>query len=496
MSASRPHRSPAATRPEPFLLSSVVPHLLSPFPTRGLPPTHLSRSAQEAIHFLSIDPDNEAYWTLGRKDDEVVVRRRELIEAGNLDDLVLSPPHYSHDPEELRCLVTLSLPYATSNTQAASLGVVLVWEDSPSPLVAMHAGDDKEDDTRPGWTFLELQALDSAPEEVTVPAGGGKTRRIWHASVAEAQAASAAPDGTAAAAAETDAATRSLNGVDGGSPGSSNGTDRPAPLDLASLPQPQYSFDPHGEHDEDDESYRDPAFGGRPATTTNKKAPVADMADGEGTTPGAYGSPNDFWANWSDDEGTGNRSGPRSAIRTPTTREAEQEAADEAYWASYGGVDSVVGDDAGTREEQSTAETAGTSVPRTRTRRSSTVTPYRASSQQQQQPDFLTEANVQAASTASASVPARPPIPAQSHSQLSGFAYPLDVSALSERLTRAQSRGADSDDEMDVDLRLALEGIWRMYVGKRSSGLMDLEEIEEKKKRFERVVAGVLAADV
>lgn len=78
-----PRPTPATTRPEPFLLGSVLPHLLSPFPTR-LPPAYLSRSAQEAIHFLSLDPENEAYWTLGRKDDDVASRRRELIEGGSL----------------------------------------------------------------------------------------------------------------------------------------------------------------------------------------------------------------------------------------------------------------------------------------------------------------------------------------------------------------------------------------------------------------------------
>ncbi|GAA5876617.1 hypothetical protein JCM3774_006001 [Rhodotorula dairenensis] len=503
----RPPPTPAATRPEPFLLAAVLPHLVSPFPTR-LPPAVLSRSAQEAIHFLSLDPENEAYWTLGRKDDAVALRRRELTEAGNMDDLVLSRPYYAHDPEELRCLVTLSLPHAGASEPGTSLGVVLAWEEQPSALMAMQSGQDgtdlEKDDTRPGWTFLELQAFDRTPDQVTISSGGGKARRVWFDSVHEAEAASGASSAAVIVAA---AATEPSSLVDSRSQEAS----RPAPLDI---PSSQYSFDHTGQDDED-EGYRDPAFGGRPATTTDPKGAVAGMAEGEGTTPGAYGSPNDFWANWSDDEGAAGEAsarwggqGPGSATRTPPSREAEDQA-DEAYWAAYGGVDSVVGDDREederpprAHERETTARStmaaaaAGEEPPKTRTRRSSTVTPYKVAGQQQF--EFLTEANVQAASSMAAAAAAaaaadRPALPrSQSHAS-AGFAYPLDVGALSERLTRAQSRGADSDDETDVDLRLALEGIWRMYVGR---GLTDADELEDKRQRFGRVVAGVLAAEV
>ena len=413
--------------------------------------------------------------------------------AGNLDDLVLSPPYYAHDPEELRCLVTLSLPYGTANSP---LGVVLVWEEAPSTLTVIHSGaqsgtdggEGGEDDTRPGWAFLELQALDRAPEEVTV-SSGGRSKRVWFPSVQEAEAASSP---VAVSSSRVDAVSGS------------------APLPIVS--GSQYSFDQQDHDDDDEDGYRDPAFGGRPATTTDNKAPVAGMAEGEGTTPGAYGSPNDFWANWSDDEehASGTRSrggyarGPEVAANS-TTREGAEDAADEAYWSSYGGVDSVVGDDrederppphGHEREETATAAGASTigagNQPKTRTRRSSTVTPNRAAAAAPL--EFLTEANVQAASSAAAAAAAavRPAIP-RSQSHASGFAYPLDVGAVSDRLTRAQSRGSDSDDETVVDLRVAIEGIWRMYVGR---GLTDAEELEDKKQRFQRVVAGVLAADV
>lgn len=426
--------------------------------------------------------------------------------AGNIDDLVLSRPFYAHDPEELRCLVTLSLPYAGASQPGSVLGVVLAWEEQPSSLMAMQSGqggtDTGKDDTRPGWTFLELQTLDQAPDEVTV-SSAGQSKRVWFESVQEAEAASDAAPTTAAAA----SAGPSPTGL-AGSRGQE--TTRPTPLNITNS---HYTFDQTG-HDDEEEGYRDPAFGGRPATTTNHKASVADMAEGEGTTPGAYGSPNDFWANWSDDEGAASDAsasrrgyGTGSATRTPASRAGEE--ADEAYWASYGGVDSVVGDDRDederppprAHEREATARPApsgaaggGGEPPKTRTRRSSTVTPFKAAGQPPL--EFLTEANVHAASSmaaaAAAAAAARPAMP-RSQSHASGFAYPLDVGALSERLTRAQSRGADSDDETDVDLRVALEGIWRMYVGR---GLTDAEELEEKRERFRRVVAGVLAAEV
>lgn len=79
LSTTRP-RTAATTRPEPFLLAHILPHLLAPFPT-ALPPLVLSRSAQEAVHFLSLSPDSDEYWTLGRKDSQVALRRQELIEG-------------------------------------------------------------------------------------------------------------------------------------------------------------------------------------------------------------------------------------------------------------------------------------------------------------------------------------------------------------------------------------------------------------------------------
>ncbi|BGP54934.1 hypothetical protein JCM8202_003444 [Rhodotorula sphaerocarpa] len=498
LSTTRP-RTAATTRPEPFLLAHILPHLLAPFPT-ALPPLVLSRSAQEAVHFLSLSPDSDEYWTLGRKDSQVALRRQELIEAGHADDLVLSPPVYAHDPEELRALILLSLPSAgaSSSHRQPSLGVVLVWEETPSPLAAMHLasaqgaaggslGEQQQqqlgDDTRPGWTFLELQAVDGSPEELVV-SKGSTTKRVWYPTVEGAEAAS-----RSAASSE-------------GAGASANGKAKPAMLDVSELGRDRptgpghyardsgYGYD-HSLEEGEDESYRDPAFGARPATTTNKKAPVADMADGEGTTPGAYGSPNDFWANWSDDEGEqAGRRGARSATKTPA-REAEE--ADEAYWASYGDVDSVVGDDdAGARESGAAAEldavnqAPSMSEPappvKTRTRRSSTVTPFQLGG-------FVADAPAPSAP---------PPAPAAAaaavRTEQPAFPlYPPDVAALSDRLKVAQARSADSDDENDLDLRLALEGIWRMYVGR---GKPAAGEIEEKKDRFRQVVAGVLQAEV
>lgn len=72
-------RTASSTPPEPFLLS-ILHHLLSPFPS-PLTPALLSQTTRQALHYLSVPPDDEAYWTCGRKDDQVALRRQELVEG-------------------------------------------------------------------------------------------------------------------------------------------------------------------------------------------------------------------------------------------------------------------------------------------------------------------------------------------------------------------------------------------------------------------------------
>lgn len=92
-----------------------------------------------------------------------------------------------------------------------------------------------------------------------------------------------------------------------------------------------------------------------------------DMAEGEGTTPGAYGAAEDFWEGWGDDgeEGDG---AEVSVVEVQTEEETER------YWDSYGEVDTQVG---GEEDDQDDAEDEPEAAPRprsvTRSRRSSTI---------------------------------------------------------------------------------------------------------------------------
>ncbi|TNY23301.1 hypothetical protein DMC30DRAFT_444537 [Rhodotorula diobovata] len=309
-------RTAASTPPEPFLLG-ILHLVLSPFPA-PLPPALLSQTTRQAIHYLSISPDEDSYWTCGRNDQQVALRRRELIEAGNLDDLVLSHARFSFDLNETKALISLSLPYSGGSSGEA-LGVVLAWEDNTSPLAAATGGAPStapgqplsDDDVRPGWTFLELQVVDD-----------GSPSPHWHSSLNDA----------------VESATASLGGA-------------------LARDSPSSRGEPAAEASEEAGEGR-ARFGA-----------AAGVDDCEGTTPGGIGSADDFWSGWSDDEGDGKKGevwsngGGRGAMD-------EQEAEDE-YWSSYGAVDSQVGGEEPEEDDRETVEPAVAA----RARRSSTITP-------------------------------------------------------------------------------------------------------------------------
>ncbi|GAA5843032.1 hypothetical protein JCM9279_001836 [Rhodotorula babjevae] len=330
MNSDRPAsaRTASSTPPEPFLLG-ILHHLLSPFPS-PLPPALLSHTTRQAIHYLSVSPDDEAYWTCGRKDDQVALRRQELVEAGNLDDLILSHPRFSFDLDETKALISLSLPHSDSSR---ALGVVLVWEDNTSPLAAATGGAPSagpgataglerkpdEDDIRPGWTFLELQQVD---ESVLA-----SSKRHWHSSLADA----------------VEATTSSL--VDAGAPA------------------------------RDDES-------ARAEENRARFAEAAGASDCEGTTPGGIGSANDFWAGWSDDEGDSAAQG--KVVFNGGSSAQNEDDADDDYWSSYGTVDSQVGGEEADQDDDRDGrgrddERAGSGLGAgARAHRSATITPATA----------------------------------------------------------------------------------------------------------------------
>ncbi|GAA5859133.1 hypothetical protein JCM8547_004015 [Rhodosporidiobolus lusitaniae] len=327
--------------PQPFLVS-ILPVLLSPFPA-PLPPLLLSGACRQAIHYLNLKPEDDAYWSAGTLNGDVVAKRRELIEAGSLDDIVIGEPHYHVDLEETKCLIPLSLPYHSSDD---SLGVVLLWENE-LPLHAAseaaaakkangaeggQAAEGEEDDSRPGWTFLELQSLSQPPSEITVPATGGKQRPSWYPMLKQA----------------VDATLLDLS--EAVSPGAGRRESPPELLEFSknspylggrnSPPQPNpaaafASSRPPDEEDEGDES------------SGKKKKPktAAEMEDGNGAaTPGAYGTADDFWDGWSEDEESGGEGEMAGGKK-------EKKDDEDGYWAAYDG-ESQIGDGVGRGEEQ------------------------------------------------------------------------------------------------------------------------------------------------
>ncbi|GAA5936731.1 hypothetical protein JCM1841_001982 [Sporobolomyces salmonicolor] len=335
--------------PPHAFLSTILPLLFSPDPL-PLAPSLLSQPTKQAIHYLSLSPDDVGYWALGKDDDGVSERRRAVVEAGNLEDLQLGNAHYSFDLEELKAFVSISLPYPSSSTPGR-IGVVLLWEEQATPAAAATtggAGAEEPDEGRPGWAFLRLEALPAEGQE----ASSRGCRPNWYPTIGQA----------------IDASTSAL------SPAlSPRRASPPAPLDFSG---------------QSGKTTNSPSYPVQPTSAGAKKFKSAEeMAEGEGSTPGAYGAAEDFWAGWSDDEGDDEARGV-----------ADKENDEAGYWASYGGIATQVGDGPEASEpdeasrpmslthggfEETTATEGLYSSPaqgdavqaKTRSRRSSTVTP-------------------------------------------------------------------------------------------------------------------------
>ncbi|GAA6029163.1 hypothetical protein JCM8097_001631 [Rhodosporidiobolus ruineniae] len=323
--------------PQPFLIS-ILPILLSP-DVAPLPPLLLSDPARHAIHYLALNPTDDAYWTSGSRDEAVVRKRTELIEAGSIDDIVLGEPHYHHDLEDTQCIIPLSLPDSSSGE---SLGVVLLWEDALPPMAAAEAAadraeqkeDEEDDDTRPGWTFLELQALSQPPGEITVPTSNGRRRPSWFPSLSAAVQAASVPLDSPAPLARRDSPPELLE-FSRNSPALGRRSPPPPQRD-SPLAQAQARYSPEAPQDGDEADGK-----------KRKKAP-GEMEDGNGAaTPGAYGTAEDFWDGWSEDE----EDGAVGGAGADATQQDDEDDSD--YWNAYGG-DSQIGDEpaAAAREEE------------------------------------------------------------------------------------------------------------------------------------------------
>ena len=246
-----------------------------------------------------------------------------------------------------------------------------------------------------------------------------------------------------------------------------------------------------------------------PPTTLPPQQNPHEMADGEGTTPGAYGNSEDFWSGWTEDENDGentadvsmakpslfvshqvpmagdeaemdededefNSTGfcmntvnaqraesdlpqphsPRSPIIDASTKDSEFSNADADYWASYGDGGSSIGDDDYQRQDVVIPPPAAAVV---RPHRSSTIkAPIGITSNAL--PSLLSRDVLSTGSTSSIETER----PSQTvEESLYRLPTPDSPSTISKSIPTTNQ---DSVNKMTDDaLRSTLEGVWKLY---------------------------------
>ncbi|SCV71807.1 BQ2448_4501 [Microbotryum intermedium] len=289
--------------PHPACIA-LLPVLLSPTP-RAIPGSQLSQLTRSAHHYLSTPVTSPAYLQPVQVDYEVTRLKEELAESNS--DPHLGDPLYAADASAIRALIPLG---------SSSLAVVLVWEEeSVHPYggaftrlgngfsSAFAPSDDQDEQGLAGWRFLTLDRIDLH----------SPSAKHWSLDLRTAL------DGLSRQLSEGVGAART-----GRSTKKSAGTG--------------------------------------PMTIKTPKFPVKsreEMAEGEGTTPGAYGAPEDFWEGWEeeDDHFAGGGGGdypsgvPGDSVggvydTRPLSLEEKDAAQESSYWESYGSdaSGSVIGD--------------------------------------------------------------------------------------------------------------------------------------------------------
>ncbi|ORY52815.1 hypothetical protein BCR35DRAFT_310553, partial [Leucosporidium creatinivorum] len=222
-----------------------------------------------------------------------------------------------------------------------------------------------------------------------------------------------------------------------------------------------------------------------------------EMAEGEGTTPGAYGDAEDFWGGYSDDEGA-------SAEQGGNEQEV-QEVREDDYWESYGEVESELAEESGGGLDLRGEEEAAGGAPKsiTRSRRSSTIRPPIIPSPSQSTatsyfspPESIsTTPTLDSHADSTPTLPSLPsptkdlPTPPPSSTRLDAAlppapshfsnslitAFPPSTSTSGEEKDlpapllnghhSASEEGADVEDREEESLRFALAGVWQLYAG-------------------------------
>ncbi|KDE02683.1 hypothetical protein MVLG_06772 [Microbotryum lychnidis-dioicae p1A1 Lamole] len=430
--------------PQPACIA-LLPVLLSPTP-RAIPGWQLSQLTRSAHHYLSTPVTSPAYLQPVQVDYEVTRLREELTDS--ITDPHLGDPLYAADASAIRALIPIG---------SSSLAVVLVWEEeSVHPFGGAFAGlgnassstfarsEDQDEQGLAGWRFLTLDRID--PDSPSA--------KHWSSDLRTAL------DGLARQLSEAVETTGT-----GGSKKKSGGTG--------------------------------------PMTIKTPKIPIKsreEMAEGEGTTPGAYGAPEDFWEGWEEEDDHSERGDHPSGVPGGSIGEAygtkpfpleEKEAAQESsYWESYGSdvSGSVIGDDDDAHDRPRTnnthhqdsdaqlllmdaddpdfaslsrrASVAAPSSPITRPQRSSTI---RAADG----PVVMDALGLAGAIRPSPSrtlpnvASSSDEIPTTNGNPLAQTHYPEEEKTTPTLLTSSLV-GADSSPDVDA-LRFALAGVWQLY---------------------------------
>ncbi|GAA5963386.1 hypothetical protein JCM3765_003049 [Sporobolomyces pararoseus] len=473
-----PNCSPHAT------VTTLLPLLFSPDDSISLSPILLSKPTLQAHHYLSLESTDDRYWTCGTKDSQVVLARREIVESGCLEDIELGSALYSFDSEgELKSLVPVSIPSSSSSSQSFPiLDIILLYEQDEQ------GGGEGE------WKFLRL----SAPSILINSPNNG-----FNALLRDGNSSSSSSSRMKSQLKPEDwfktiqRAIESINKTSSSStrsnPSSFVRENRPNGLDLSHYHDHLQEQQEVVGEDEFDE------YGTRRKKTNNIKT-REEMAEGEGTTPGAYGDSEDFWAGWSDNEDDQEERDSGIFVNDVSAtrgKDIEKENdGDEDYWNGYGNVSNQV-DDGRTDDDPTTSATATTQetdsmkpTVKTRSRRSSTVTPFNLSSL----PTASAPSNFPTAtahdipsSFLTLDSPAQPSSSSSHNTSLPPLASAVKFSSITSDSTEPSTE-TYADREEDESLRFALAGIWGLYQKKGTQG----GSREEKMKKFERIVGEVL----
>lgn len=190
------------------------------------------------------------------------------------------------------------------------------------------------------------------------------------------------------------------------------------------------------------------------------------MAQGEGTTPGAYGDADDFWGGYSDEEDEQDSASGSAEVQQRDLHEVKE----NDYWDSYAGVESELAEESGGTLELNGVDPVveqdqpdSTKPIINRSRRSSTIRPSLV-------PSYSPSTTPSDFIPTSTSTELPTPTPS-----VNGLKT-TDVSGAAPATAR--------EDREEESLRFALAGVWQLYAGAAGAS-------KEKRDRWLRIASQV-----